>query len=107
MQHETDPRQAAGRGLAGRGVPGVYTVVAGAHLRGGGGTLHGRCTHSPWPQTGRLMGDTGWRPTRSAGITSIAERARRSKPAQAASVGGQSNQELKLHLAVGGWGARA
>jgi hypothetical protein len=70
--HETDTRQAVGRGLAGRGAPGVCPVAAGAHLRGGAGTLQGRGTPAPWPQTRRLMGDIGWMPACSSGITSIA-----------------------------------
>ena len=71
-QHEADTRPAAGRGLAGRGAPGVCPVVAGAHLRGGCGMLPRRRTPSPSPQTERRMGDTGWIPARSSGITSIA-----------------------------------
>ena len=62
---------------AGRAWQGVVCLASarwwlGRSLRGGGGTLPGRGTRSPWPQTGRLMGDTGRRPAGSAGITSIA-----------------------------------
>jgi hypothetical protein len=78
-------------GRLGDGYHGLWTV-----LRGGHGARHGH--HSLTCGAGRAChrpDDGGW-------LHGKLHSARRQKPSQAASVRGLSNQELTLHLAVGG-----
>jgi hypothetical protein len=89
----------AGAVCEGGGVPGARLVVSGDGRQDQRGASRVRRPRPPVPQTGAHAGATGWIPWGWLPLNSIA---RGGHPGQAASVRGLSNQELKLHLAVGG-----